>query len=229
MNTTKVVHAALGAVLAAGLAQAQALPDAYSFTAKSEMVWPKSTHKVNRSGSKVLVEIVNEAGDFHTVQLYDLAAHKVYSRDLNAKTCTIQGYVSPQAPGPHDPIGNSEQMRLAMAKDPPKVLRTESVNGIVAKVVDASLGPQGKYTYWLDDKYGFPLKQTLTLTGKPERVLLEMQQVSYAPPAASLFAPPAGCTQTGDVTSATGGSASTSVKATVSGTKQLGKPAPKKK
>lgn len=219
MNIARVVHAALGAVLAAGVVHAQALPDTYSYTAKSELVWPKSTHKVNRSGSKVLVEIINEAGDFHTLQLYDLAAQKVYSRDLNAKTCAIQGYVSPYVPNGHDPIGASGQMREAMAKDPPKVLRTESVGGIAAKVVDVSFGERGKFTYWLDEKYGFPLKQTLTLKDKPERLLMEIQQLSYAAPAASLFVPPAGCTQTGDVTSATGGSVSRTIEAGV-GTKK---------
>jgi len=36
------------------------------------------------------------------------------------------------------------------------------------------------------EKHGFPVKQMIAMTGKPERVVYEIQQISYAPsPAAS--------------------------------------------
>jgi hypothetical protein len=216
--------AALGTMLAAGFAQAQPqspkLPETYSFTARSEMMWPKSTHKVNRNGPKELVEVRNDSGDFHLVQLYDFQTQKVYTRDLNAKTCTVQKYISPYAPFGQDTIAGWEEIRSDAATG--KVLRTESVNGIGARVVDRTFPGNGKYTYWLDEKFGFPVKQTMTLEGQPERLLLEVQQLSYAASPASLFTPPAVCTQVGGYTSTTGGHVETSVEAKVSATVQLG-------
>jgi hypothetical protein len=219
--------AALGALLAAGLVQLQAqtlgMPETYSFTARSDMVWPKSTHTVNRNGSMELVEIKNDSGDFHLVQLYDFQAHKVYTRDLNAGSCTAQEYVSPYAPVPHDPIGGWEEMRRAMAGNPPKYVRTESVNGLRAKVVELVFPDgEGKFTYWLDEKFGFPMKHTATLRNQPERLLMEMRQLSYAPSPASLFTAPAQCTRVAGVTSSTGGHVETQVEASVSATQELG-------
>src|SRR5689334_930135 len=132
--------ATLAAMLAASFAHAQPpfpkLPETYSFMAKSEMMWPKSTHRVNRNGSKELFEVVNEAGDFHLIQLYDFQAHKVYSRDMNARTCTVQKYMSPYVSALQDPIAGWEEIRAEMAKSTTKVLRTEGVNGIATRVLD---------------------------------------------------------------------------------------------
>lgn len=217
--------AALGTLLAAGVTQIQAqlpkLPETYSFTANSEMMWPKSTHKVNRNGPKELFEVRNESGDFHLVQLYDFQAQKVYTRDLNAKTCTVQKYISPYAHVAQDPIAGWEEVRSPQAGAMGKALRTESVNGIGTRVVE-QVFPEGKYTYWLDEKFGFPVKQTVTLKGQPERVLLEMRQLSYAASPVSLFTPPAECTQVGGFSSTTGGHAETTVEAKASGTVQMG-------
>jgi hypothetical protein len=211
---------ALGAVLAAGIVLAQPqprLPETYSYTAKSEGMWPKSVHKVNRNGPKEVVEVRNESGDFHIVQLYDFQAHKVYTRDLNAKTCTVQDYVSPYASFLQDPIAGWDEMRREMAKGPaPKVLRTETVNGIRAEVIDIAIPGAGKYTYWLDEKLGFPVKQTATIEKQPERLLLEMRDLSYAPSPASLFTAPVECTRMGGSSSTTGGHAEVGLEATAS-------------
>jgi hypothetical protein len=218
--------ALLAAMLTASLAHAQQqlpkLPETYSFFAKSEGMWPKSTHKVNRNGPKELFEVRNESGDFHLIQLYDFQAQKVYTRDMNAKTCTVQKYTSPYLSVLQDPIGGWEEVRSGMATQPPKVLRTEKVNGIGAKVVDAVIGNEGKYTYWLDEKFGFPVKQTVTLKGQAERLLLEMRELTYAASPESLFTPPAVCTAVGGSTSTTGGHSETALEATASGTVQLG-------
>jgi hypothetical protein len=207
--------AVLGWMLAAILAPAQPLPDTYSVVATGEMGGPLSI-KVNRNGSKELIEWRNESGDVHLRQLYDFQAHRVYNVDLVVNRCTIQEYASPFAPMNHDPIGGADEMRKEMAKDPPKVLRTEAVNGIKTRVADAVFPEgQGKMTFWLDEKYGFAVKQTITMRGKPERLLYEIRQISYAPSPASLFTPPAECTRVGGVTSATGGHAEAQVEVKV--------------
>jgi len=223
--------ASLAAIFAASLtpvqAQSDRLPETYSFSAKSEMVWPNSTHKVNRNGSKELVEIKNESGDFHIVQLFDFQAHRLYTSDLNAKTCTAQEYVSPYASVGHDPIGSSEEMRREMAGNPPKILRRESVNGIATKVVEMVIPEAGgKYTFWLDEKFSFPVKQTIALPKKPEKVMLEIRQLSYASSPASLFVEPSECTRVAGETSATGGHAEMDVDVSASGTVKLGEGEP---
>ncbi len=217
---------ALGAILAASSVQLRAqtsrMPDTYSYSARGEMVWPNTTHTVHRNGPKELVEIRNESGDFHLVQLYDFQAHRVYTRDLNAKTCTYQTYTSPYAPQ-NDPIGGWEELARAMAKDPPKFVRLETVNGIAARVVEAVFPGEGKLTYWLDRKFGFPVKQTATLGKGAERVVMEMRQLSYAPSPAALFAPPGECSRMGGESSATGGHGELSAEVGVSGTADFGK------
>ncbi|MCL4851858.1 MAG: hypothetical protein KJZ78_10820, partial [Bryobacteraceae bacterium] len=167
----------------------------------------------------------NQAGNMHMRQLYDFQTRRLYNMDLAAKSCSIQEYVSPFAPPNFDPIGSSEEMKKQMAKEPPKSLRTEVVNGIKANVAEAVF-PGGKMTLWLDEKHGFPLKQMIAMTGKPERVVYEIQQISYTPSPASLFTPPADCKPGGGVTSATGGRAEAQVEVKAQGTQELGSAPP---
>lgn len=213
--------ALLGWMLAAILAPAQPLPDTYSVVATGEMGGPLSI-KINRNGFKELIEWRNQSGDMHMRQLYDFQAHRLYNLDLVAKRCSIQEYISPFAPMNFDPIGGADEMRKEMAKNPPKILRTEAVNGIKTRVAEAVFPEvQGKMTFWLDEKHGFTVKQTITMKGNPERVVYEIRQIRYAPSPASLFTPPADCTPGGGVTSATGGHAEAQLEATVQQTHDL--------
>jgi hypothetical protein len=218
--TSRIHKAALlGWMLTASFACAQSLPDTYSIEATGDMGGPLSI-KINRNGSKELIEWKNQSGDMHMRQLYDFQTHRLYNLDLNAKQCGIQQYVSAYAPMNFDPVGGADEIKKAMAKDPPKVLRTEAVNGINTNVAEVVF-PQGKMTYWFDAKHGFTVKQTVALNGKPERALFEIRQITYAPSPASLFTPPTNCTQTGGVTSATGGHAEAEVDVKVKGKAQL--------
>ena len=58
-------------------AQGPALPQTYSFVANSNMMGP-ATIKVNRNGSKELIEVTATSGDYHLRQLYDFKAHRVF-------------------------------------------------------------------------------------------------------------------------------------------------------
>lgn len=226
MTNRTHLAAVLGWMLAAILARAQPLPDTYSVVATGEMGGPLSI-KINRNGSKELIEWRNQSGDMHMRQLYDFQAHRLYNLDLAAKRCSIQEYVSPFAPMNFDPIGGADEMRKEMAKDPPKIMRTEAVNGMKTRVAEAFFPEaQGKMTFWLDEKHGFAVKQTITMKGEPERAVYEIRQISYAPSPVSLFTPPAGCTPGGGVTSATGGHAEAQVEATVQQTLDLGSAPP---
>ncbi len=201
-------------------AQSPALPQTYAFTATSNMMGPM-TITVNRNGAKELIELAGAAGGFHLRVLYDFQAHRIFTVDLNGNQCTTQQYVSPYAPVLHDPIGAAEETARQAG-----VLRTisrESVNGISARLVEAPLAEgQGKYRLWLEEKFGFPVKQTVFLGSEPERLLFEMRKLSYAPSAAAIFAEPAGCTRIAGTTNANGGSAEISVGATVQAQSGLG-------
>lgn len=223
----------LGLPLAAGLpaqtpAQSSGLPETYSLTAASSVIGPEMTVKINRNGSKELIERTavprpGVANPFHDRVLYDFQAHRLYTTDLVSNICTTQEYGSAYAPV-FDPIGGSAEMLAGFADHPPAVLRTENVNGIAAKVVEADLPEnQGKVRMWLDAKYNFIVKWALAMTGQPEKTQIEIKQLSYAPSPASLFTPPAGCAQIGGVTTANGGHAEMNVDVEVpTQTHQLG-------
>jgi hypothetical protein len=209
-------------------AQPTGLPETYSFLATSNVMGAAAL-KVNRNGSREVVEVTGASGGYHLRQLYDFQAHRVYTIDLNGNRCTTQEYTSAYAPVQHDPIGGAAEMaRQARSL---QTIGRETVNGIAARLVEAPLdGTKGKYRIWLDEEFGFPVKQTVILGSNSKRLLFEMRQLSYAPSPSTLFTPPAECTRVAGVTSATGGSAEMNVDVTAEGQAALsrapaGKPA----
>ena len=207
-------------------AQAPSLPQTYSFVANTNMMGP-ATIKVNRNSSSELIEVTATSGGYHLRQLYDFEAHRVYTFDLlNGNRCTSQEYTSAYAPVQHDPIGGAAEMTRQAGSLP--TIGRDTVNGTAARLVEAPIeGSKGKYRIWLDEKFGFPVKQAVILGTQPEKLLFEMRQISYAPSAATLFTAPAECTRVAGVTSATGGSAEMSVDVTAQGQASLAAPARK--
>jgi hypothetical protein len=93
-----------------------------------------------------------------------------------------------------------------------KEVGTETVNGMAAKVLEAA---GGKIKAWMDSKYGLILKMQMTgADGKPQ-TMVEVKQVSFTAPPASVFALPAACsnmpppppTEAQRIAAATGGKA----------------------
>lgn len=186
-------------------AQTPALPQTYSFTANSNMMGA-ATISVHRHGSKEVIEMVAASRGLNLRLLYDFQAHRIYTVDRNANRCTTQEYTSAFAPPMHDPVGGAAEMLQKTAALPE--VRREAVNGIPTRLVEANLRDgQGTYRFWLDDQFGFPVKQALVMGNGPERVLFEMLKIGYSAPAASLFTTPEGCTPVAGTTSATGGRA----------------------
>ena len=223
-----LVGSLLASLATPARAQSPRMPETYSFLETSSLMWPEMTVKVNRNGSKELVERTRipkpgDSGQFHDRVLYDFQAHRIYSVDLISTVCTTQEYASPYAPM-FDPIGGSEKMVAGFASNPPKDLRRETVNGIATKVFEVALPEgQGKYKVWLDEKLNFIVKWAVALGSGPETTQLEIRQLSYDPSPASLFVAPSGCTPVGGVATAEGGHAEMTVEAEVPPqTKQLG-------
>ena len=184
-----------------------------------------STVKIYRSDSKELVELTiapwsaNPKG-VHMSYLFDFAAHKAYTRDLDHNACSWMKYVSADAPTTYDPITGSAQAMPKLAKaigGTLKVLGTETLNGIPAKIEGiSSPGAPDLFKGWVAEKGDFMLKFVGPApgTGTPETTF-EVKQLSFARPPASVFAAPTGCSETQGEWSDTGLNASASETVTV--------------
>lgn len=223
-----VLSAAVTLLAAASLAtpagaQSPGLPDTYSFSSSNSLVGPNLTVKVNRNGSKELIERTAQPGSsnpFHDRVLYDFQAGRIYTVDLNSKLCSTQVYTSAYAPPLLDPIGGAAETQKQLAANPPKALRAETVNGIRTRAAELT-GGEMSGTVWLDEKFSFMVKLVLGGGNQPQTTAFEMRQLSYAPSPAALFATPTGCTQIAGESSATGGHAEMSVQVDAQGSKQL--------
>jgi hypothetical protein len=179
-------------------------PETYSLTIISQMTEASmftgqaSNLKIYRNGSKELVELTvapwaaNPKG-VRMSYLFDFQAHKAYTRDLVANACSWMNYVSARAPVNYDPLTGSDALLADLAKQTPKVLGKEVVNGISAKVEEFATPDQGKAKLWIAEKGNFIVKvEAAGLDGKSQ-TQLEAKQLSYTKPSDSLFAPPSNC------------------------------------
>jgi hypothetical protein len=195
-------------------------PQTYSFKASSNLMGPMKV-TVNRNGPKELVELATSTGTMHLRALYDFPAQRIYTVDLDSKLCTSQEYTSPYAPGLYDPVSGPED--LIKQSVSLSTVRREPVNGMNARLVESDVPDyHGKARIRLDEKYGFPLKQTLVIGKEPERVLFEMQQISWMPSPQSLFTAPTDCTKVAGSTNANGGHAEMSAEVSATGEANLG-------
>jgi hypothetical protein len=213
-------------LVAAHLSAQSPAPQAYSLTEvtgeteASMSTGQPSTVKIFRSDSKELVELTiapwsaNPKG-VHMSYLFDFAAHRAYTRDLDHNACSWMKYVSADAPTDYDPITGSAQAMPKLAKaigGTLKVLGTESLHGIPAKIESiSSPGAPDLFKGWVAEKGDFMLKFVGPApgTGTPETTF-EVKQLSFARPLASLFAAPTGCSETQGEWSDAGLSASAS-------------------
>ena len=179
-------------------------PQTYSVTAvgmgtvESMFSGKESTLKIFRHGPKELIDVsiapweANPKG-IHTINLFDLPAHKVYMRNVTHGTCSWMRYVSAEMPN-YDPIAASASAPPAdFGKQGPNAA-TEIVNGIPARIQEISGPPeQGKARVWIAEKGKFIVKMEMTPPdGKPIK-MLEVKQVSFTPPLDSYFVTPSNC------------------------------------
>jgi hypothetical protein len=180
-------------------------PQAYSLTQVTQMTEASmfgggqaSNLKVYRNGSKELVELTiapwaaNPKG-VHFRYLFDFQAHKAYSQDVTNNACSWMKYVSSRAPVWYDPItavDDAARAQLAEAKQ--HAVGTETVNGIPALITESDT-KDGKFRTWLAQQGDFPVKMTLQAPDGTVGTMMEVKQVDFSSPAASLFVPPANC------------------------------------
>jgi virginiamycin B lyase len=199
-------------LVGAQLSAQSSAPQAYSLTEitheteASMFTGQPSTVKIDRCDSKELAELTiapwsaNPKG-VHMIYLFDFAAHKAYTRDLDHGACSWMKYVSADAPTNYDPVTGSAQAMPKLAKaigGTLKVLGTETINGIPAKVEGiSSPGAPDLFKGWVAQKGDYMLKFVGPApgTGTPETTF-EVKQLSFAQPPASVFAAPSGCSET---------------------------------
>ncbi|NLT66647.1 MAG: hypothetical protein GXX84_08600 [Acidobacteria bacterium] len=158
----------------------------------------ESNLRIYRRGSKELVELridpwpANEKG-IHFKYLFDFESHKAYTHDLVNNTCSWMLYVSERAPVAYDPITSIDaQARAEMARAKEHSAGTEEVHGIAATVIETD-SPEGAIRTWIAQKENYPVKMAIRNNGGVLTTLMEVTQVDFNPPAASLFVPPVGC------------------------------------
>jgi hypothetical protein len=192
------VIVALLVILAAPQPRAQSTtaPQQYSITEVVSMFGPVQNMQVYRDGMKAVIEQSYPpqqpgAQGGHTRTLYDLKEGTSITWDLSSSAagCSKGNFSGDWG----DPFASSKDMNADLAKSNAIDLGTETISGISAKVEQASTD-QGVFKVWLDPKTGLILKLQMTpKTGGPATTMVEVKQVSFAKPAASLFILPAEC------------------------------------
>jgi hypothetical protein len=168
-----------------------------------------SVVRVARDGPKEAIDQILPVGpgrakEFHNHILYDLQAHKIYTKLVSDPSvpCSVMTYTSPAVPDEFDVItASADSMKDFLAHA--TLLRRETVNGIPAKVMEMT-ADQMKVTAWIADPGGFPVKEIMVPPGGAATTMLEVKQLSFARPPASAFAPPTGCKVVSGEATATG-------------------------
>ena len=230
MRTLIVSVFVLTPVLAPAIALSQT-PQTYSLT---QTVAGRITIQVARDGAKESVEqtvppSANGPG-MHIRSLYDFAAKKLWTMNLEGGPCTVVAYTSPGVPSMFDPISGAEEMRAGLAQNKPAVLRSETVNGIATKVYEMPVPEiNGKMRMFLDETHSFAVKMVMVSSDGKEQTQMEITHLSFAKPAADLFVPPQDCEGLAGETSASGGHVETNVGGQAQAERKLtpAKPAPK--
>jgi hypothetical protein len=194
------------------------LLDVTSLTDASLFTGQPSTLKIYRNGSKerVELEIAPWAANRNGLRmrfLFDFIAHKAYTTawNGNVSSCSWIKYVSADAPGAYDPITATASMMTGLFKQGTwKDLGPQALNGIPAEVEETLIEGVLPAKVWIAKKGGFIVKYSAPMPGGKGTGGFEVKQLSLAPPPASVFAPPAGCSETQGEWSDTGLNASAS-------------------
>jgi hypothetical protein len=153
--------------------------------------------KVARFGPKEFVEVTGapQAGQANAVRArhwFDLLARKAYSLDMVKGTCSWMTYTGPDMPTMYDPVATPPPSAEDLAKFNKSTVRLENVNGIAAKFTESS-SDQGKASVWVAVNGGYPVKAVITLPGSKPILMLEVKELHFEKPDATLFTPPANC------------------------------------
>jgi hypothetical protein len=191
-----VVSAVLLTACAPALrAQTAPAPTVYSLTETNAMFGPVLTVSIYRNGSKAVLDSRSAVSAampkaIHTRALYDLNTQQSLSWDLADSSIPCGNGSFSGSWG--DPFADSAGLLADLNKQNPKQVGTATVLGFSAKILESD-DPARKTRVWVDNKYGLLLKAvSIPVNGAP-LTIIEVTDVSYSTPPASLFAVPANC------------------------------------
>lgn len=178
-------------------AQYAKAPEAYSMTETNFMMGPGVASQIYRDGSKAVVDQnygprEGSPKGYHTRTLYDLHTQQSYT--WNVTDASVPCGAGTFSGDWGDPFASSAEMNAELAKQHPGEAGTETLNGIATKVLEAAI-PDSKVKLWVEEKYGLVIKWEMTGKNGQTQTMLEVKQLSFAKPPASIFALPAACAQ----------------------------------
>jgi hypothetical protein len=188
---SKVVLLVASVCLPGALAQPPT-PQAYTLTEMNATMGPSLNMKIDRDGSKVVVEssAPQSAGGkaVHTRFYYDFQNHKTYSMDLLNPSASCSGGDFTGSSDWGDPFQMVAGLMKEIGAQHPHQTGDETLNGFAAKVMEAGAEGPDKVKYWVDTKTGLMVKLQAGA-----QVVLEVKHLSLAKPPAAVFAIPAKC------------------------------------
>jgi len=194
-----IATAAVAAVIVALPVKAENAgpPTSYSVTQVSSMFVPGLTMKIYRDGQKALIDqsYPPRAGapkGFHMRMFADLQKGTTYTWDL-IDTSVPCGQ-SPLSGDWGDPFLLSTGLMADLAQQHPQETGRETISGIATKVMQTSgQGTTPATKIWLEPDHGLIIKaESIAAKGEPQ-VLIDVKELSFAAPPASVFALPAAC------------------------------------
>jgi hypothetical protein len=195
MRVRAVLICSAGAALMANSgvatrAQTASGPTAYTITVNNSMFGPTMIMKTYRLGSKAVVDTRSApdamgAKAIHTRTLYDLQGMESLSWDPEGTSAECNKSTFSGDWG--DPFAGAEELTEGT-----KQVGVETIHGIAAKVLEGSIGTD-RVKVWLDGKTGLVLKAQMTPVSGSPRTAIEVTEVSFTRPPASVFDIPANC------------------------------------
>ena len=176
-------------------AQYAPAPDAYSVTEINSMFGPAVTIHIERDGPRAVIDnsvppqnATSKAS--HTRSLYDLQQKTTLTWDASDDSAGCGKSTFSGDWG--DPFASSAQMSSDLEKQHAKEVGAETLNGIATKVFEVDI-QSSKAKVWVENKYGVVIKLEMTDKDGQPKTIIEVKQLSFSKPAASVFVLPAKC------------------------------------
>ena len=176
-------------------AQFGAPPTTYSVVQTNALSGHPIEMKIYRNGSKAILDQSAAAGvlgpkAIHERTLFDLQTHQRVTWDASSGADRCEAATFPDDWG--DPFVGSAEVVASLVKQNAKQTGMETLNGAVAKVLEVVVAGN-KARMWVDARSGLLLKYAVTAPGGSTKILVEVHEVSLAPPPAGIFTVAASC------------------------------------
>ena len=193
MRTPRIITC-LAFLALTSLLPAQTPPTAYTIT---EALPNETTGSMTiyRNGSQVLIEYKHAATPDGTpasrsLNFIDIKAGTQRSWDpsVTPMTCSASTFSGDWG----DPFAGGAELAGPIAKDEIKITGAETLSGIPTKIYTGTT--QGmNIKVWFDPKNSLVVKSEFGAPGAAMTTMTDIRSISFAPPAASLFALPSAC------------------------------------